>query len=120
ARHRLTFYEVATGKQTLNYGGLGAPTLAVAWSPDGGRVATGDADGRLWQFDAAAAAKREIDRLASAASAVAFGPRSLLAAGTVGGDVTVYNSESKKAVAKIATGDTVNGLAWTPDGATLV
>jgi len=97
----------------------GATVWALAWSPDGGRLASAGADGavRMWRPDQ----RRLVGTLeagAGAANALAWSPDGeLLAAGHDDGGVLLWHADDLRPRGGLAAGDGgVLALAWSPDG----
>ncbi|MFZ0159368.1 MAG: WD40 repeat domain-containing protein, partial [Kineosporiaceae bacterium] len=134
---RLWDLTAAAGPRALApLSGVEAPAQAVAFSPDGRLLAAGGANGtvRVWALDAQTRVLGPAVAVTAAAPAigpsakvisVAFDPASRrLATGTIGGQVRLWALTPSGSV--VADGDPlagpqswVNGLAFSPDGATL-
>ena len=100
-----------------------ARILALALSPDGGRVAISDENGALLLYDAVSpGAPQTLASKGTLIIALAFQPSgALLAAGDTDGAVQLWNLEQPDATAPAQSGSVreITALAFSPDGAAL-
>ena len=114
-------FDAATGAEVSRLD-HDAPVNAVAFSPDGTRVATGSSDGSGRVFDAATGA--EVSRLDHDApvNAVAFSPDGTrVATGSGGGfsrggSARVFDAATGAEVSRLDHDAPVNAVAFSPDG----
>jgi WD40 repeat protein len=117
-------WDVATGKPARSLVGHTAGVGAVAWSPDGARLASGSADGTLRVWDAATGAevRRAVAHGGAPVWAVAFSPDGRrLATGGWDGTVRVWDAAAGGERLRVpwANGRRAWDVAWSPDGTRL-
>ncbi len=123
-------WDLTTGRELLHIAGPGDPINALAFSPDGNRLAAafGERLGatprpglvRVWELPGG----REVYTLKAhgrAAGAIAFSPDGkLLASGSADGTVCLWDAASgKRARALVGHAEPVRGIAFSPDGSRL-
>ncbi|MCJ7706650.1 MAG: hypothetical protein MUO38_03430, partial [Anaerolineales bacterium] len=114
---------LANGETLHTLEGHHSTVNQLAFSPDGGSLASVSADGglRVWNVETGEAGL-VLDQVGHYASAVAYSPDgSLLVAGNDAGEVRLYSPASGTLLATL-TGhtDAVTGAAFTPDGRVLL
>ena len=108
-------FDAATGAEITHLDDRGVN--AVAFSPDGTRVATGSEDGSARVFDAATGA--EISRLdhGGSVNTVAFSPDGTrVATGSEDGSARVFDAATGAEISRLDHGGRVNTVAFSPDG----
>jgi WD40 repeat protein len=114
-------WDVATGVRVadLSHGGV---VLGVTFSPDGRYIATSSADGglRIWDPKTGQELGRFTIQLGSPAFVAAFSPDSrYLATGGFGYATYVVTVPDATEVARFPTDDSIQSVAWSPDGTSL-
>lgn len=107
------------GKVLRIYSGHTSRVVAVAWSPDGKRVASASLDGTAQVWDSVSGTTLETFRSESGAmTSVAWSPTGdLLATGDETGLVRVWEVASQRqALSLVAQHGKVDSIAWSPDG----
>jgi WD40 repeat protein len=106
-------------RDLLTFGGHGGSALAVAWSPDGRRVASADARGVIQLWDAAdGQGLRLLRGSQSAVRSVAWSPDGTrLASADWNGTARVWDTANgKQVVSYRGHAGAVFAVAWSPDG----
>jgi WD40 repeat protein/beta-lactamase regulating signal transducer with metallopeptidase domain len=116
-----TIWDLTTKKQV---GKLAAskPVFAVAFSPDGSAVATGDASGAVRVWEAATfKAKTTLVGHTAAVHGLAFSPDGkLLASGGADAVIHLWDVQKGAEIARTSGTDPVRSVVFTPDGKTLI
>ena len=102
----------------LTYKGHSGPVVAVAWSPDGKRLASCGNDGTAQVWDAASGAMLWHVTVAPFAFAVAWSPdgHTLAAAGSSGSVAILDAATGNQRATLSGQSGAIEGLAWSPDG----
>src|SRR5690242_15211493 len=105
----------------LSYKGHSGPVVAVAWSPDGKRLASCGNDGTAQVWDATTGATLWHASVAPFAFAVAWSPdgHTLAAAGSSGSVAILDAGTGNQATTFSGQSGAIEGLAWSPDGKSL-
>jgi WD40 repeat protein/serine/threonine protein kinase/Tfp pilus assembly protein PilF len=92
--------------------------LSVAWSPDGGRVASGEDDGNITVWDARTGkVSLTLREHAAGVWAVAWRPDGKrLASGCLDGTARIWDTVTGKRLFVFRGVDDIRSVAWTPDG----
>jgi tRNA A-37 threonylcarbamoyl transferase component Bud32 len=112
----------ADGRERAEFRGFQQGVWALAVSPDGTRLATGDSEGKVRLWDVGRPGKPLAEgRHAKEVSSVAFAPSGKrLVSGSWDRKVTVWDVDGVREVATLAGhADAVWGVAWSPDGLTI-
>jgi WD40 repeat protein/serine/threonine protein kinase len=121
-------WDAATGRERFNFPGHSAPVFAVAWHPDGRRIATAGSIGRqhavkVWDAsDGRVHFEIPVGRGAGPYQALAFSPdRRHLVTGQLEGAVQVWDAKTGQPVGTLATHDReIRAVVFSRDGRHLV
>lgn len=92
----------------------------LAFSPDGGTFASGDADGTVKLWDAAGSEQESFEGFAGSVNDLAFSPDgAVLATAAADGTARLWDVASGEATVLEGATDEVRAIAFTPDGATV-
>jgi WD40 repeat protein len=119
--HQVYLFDLGSGRLLRRLGGLPAPILDLAFSPDGTRLAVALARGGLRVFSVADGHLEGADRDYGGASfALAYDPRGRLATSCEDGRLRLYGPDLERiATAVPVPGERPFGLAFNPDGSRL-
>jgi WD40 repeat protein/serine/threonine protein kinase len=99
--------------------GAGSPILAVAWSPDGRRIAAGSTDRMVWLWSATDGSPEPIlpeSEGAIALSALAWSPDSRRLVASNRQIIRIWDIADRESLVTLPGSKDVSGLAWSPDG----
>jgi WD40 repeat protein len=114
-------WDTAGGTKRGEVAGLGSSTSDLAFTSDGARLALTNRDRSVRVVDVATLAELWRVDHESEPSAVAFSPDDAWLAYSLGGEVHLVDTATWRAGARIVGGEnTLNRLAWSPDGTRLV
>jgi len=120
-RPTLTLWDAETGERVHVFSGQDGWSNTVTFGRSGRLIAWGAGKIASVAEVATHGVRRTFGPLAGEITSVALSPsEEALAVGTGASSIHLFNLASGKETASVKTGNSVSGLAWSPDGATLL